>query len=79
MSMNMTLNEYTKLLHGVTNSNADFVRHVQPLYSKLGFRPANQEIVIHGLIFLALGSYNQLDPRMMALANETIEKYSPLI
>ena len=75
----MTLADYVKLLYGVTNSNVDFIRHVQPLYSKLEYRPDNQKIVIHGLIAMALGSYTLHDPKMMMLANETIEKYSTLI
>lgn len=79
MFMNMTLAEYLRLLYKDNCTNVNFVRHVQPLYGKMGYRPEEHKILINGLIGMAFGSYLLYDPKLMKLADETIEKYSPLI
>lgn len=77
-SPTMNLTQYLRSTYGVHNSSVDFVRHVQPLYGKLIHGPKN-EILLQGLIAMALGSYSNFDTKLMKLANETIEKFSPLL
>lgn len=74
----MNLTQYLRTHYGTHNSNVDFIRHVQPLYAKLEFYPRH-EILIHGLIAMALGAYVLYDQKLMKLANQTIEDFSSLL
>jgi hypothetical protein len=74
----MNLTQYLRTTYGVHNSNVDFFRLVQPLYSKFQHQVKN-EILIQGLIGMALGSYITYDMKLMELADETIKKFWPLL
>lgn len=79
MYQGMNLTQYLNLLYGTNSTNVEFIRHVQPLFGKMAYRPNNHQILINGLIGMAFGSYLLYDPKLMKLADDTIEKYSPLI
>ncbi|GHV55197.1 hypothetical protein FACS1894206_09330 [Deltaproteobacteria bacterium] len=75
---NMNLTQYLRKTYGIHNSNVEFIKRVQPLYSKLNYKP-DKKILIQGLIGMALGSYFKYDKKLMDMANETLDKFLPLI
>lgn len=74
----MNLTQYLRTTYGVHNTNVEFFRLVQPLYSKLQ-RHSRNEILLQGLIAMALGAYNLYNTKLMELADETIKKFEPLL